>query len=144
MARARFSFGSFLIRFVFALILVFATYNPLEPWSYFHWALKPLMGSVTDFSILKALVGVVLIIGWGVFLGATFKSLGLIGTILVAALFGLSLWWLIDAGWISLTDSSALDWLLLVAVSGVLAAGISWSHIRRRLTGQVDIDDTEG
>ena len=38
----------------------------------------------------------------------------------------------------------------LVAISfvlytlGILAVGISWSHIRRRMTGQVDVDEVEG
>jgi hypothetical protein len=27
---------------------------------------------------------------------------------------------------------------------GILAIGISWSHIRRRMTGQVDVDEVEG
>jgi len=26
----------------------------------------------------------------------------------------------------------------------ILAVGISWSHIRRRITGQVDVDELEG
>ena len=28
-------------------------------------------------------------------------------------------------------------------LSLILAVGLSWSHIRRRLTGQVDVDDLE-
>jgi hypothetical protein len=31
-----------------------------------------------------------------------------------------------------------------VVLSGILAIGVSWSHIRRRITGQVDVDDVEG
>ncbi len=131
------------MRLVFALVLVFASYNPLETWSYFHWALRPMMESLDNFSIEKGLFGVALLIGWGVFLGATFKSLGFFGTILVAAFFGLLLWWLIDSGWVSLEKQNTLNWLVLVGLSGVLAAGISWSHLRRRLTGQVDVDEAD-
>lgn len=143
MARTRFTLTSFIIRLLLATVLVFVTYNPLEPWSYFHWALRPLFENFSDFSILKGLVGVGLLIGWGVFLGATIGSLGSIGTILVALFFGLMLWWLIDIGWITMEKSNTLNWLVLIAISLVLGAGVSWSHIRRRLTGQVDVDETE-
>jgi hypothetical protein len=29
-------------------------------------------------------------------------------------------------------------------ICGILATGISWSHIRQRITGQVDVDEVEG
>jgi len=42
------------------------------------------------------------------------------------------------------TDNvGAMTWVVLVIVSLLLAIGMSWSHIRRRLTGQVDIDDVD-
>lgn len=142
MVRPRFTLKSFLFRVLFALILVFATYNPLEG-SYYHWALKPLLNDPAAFTILKGLVGVALLIGWGVFLGATFKSLGGLGTIMLTVLFALFIWLLIDKGWISLDEPTTMSWLVLLALSGVLATGISWSHIRRRLTGQVDVDEAD-
>ncbi len=36
-------FGVF-VRFVMALVLVYATYNP-EGWSYFHWAERVFLGT---------------------------------------------------------------------------------------------------
>jgi len=143
MAVTRFTPLSFIIRLVLALVLVFASYNPVEPWSFYHWAIKPLLENINDFTILKGLAGVALLIAWGVFLSATFSSLGLFGTVLVALFFGLGFWWMIDAGWISLERPNTLNWLVLIALSLVLAAGVSWSHIRRRLTGQIDVDETE-
>ena len=39
----------------------------------------------------------------------------------------------------------SIGWVgIMVVISGVLATGISWSHIRRRMTGQVDVDEVEG
>jgi hypothetical protein len=38
---------------------------------------------------------------------------------------------------------STLTWIVLVGLSLLLAVGMSWSHIRRRLTGQVDVDEVE-
>lgn len=143
MPRARFTFTSFLIRVALALVLVFLSYNPIDPYSYYHWALRPLLENLSDFTILKGLAGVALLIGWGVFLSATFSSLGLIGTILTGLLLGLAIWWVIDMGWISLDRPNVLNWLILITLSLVLAAGLSWSHLRRRLTGQYDVDDVE-
>jgi hypothetical protein len=107
---------SFLLRLLFALLLVFGTYNPTD-FSYLSWVISGDAG----FDPVTALVGVALLIAWIVFLRATFLSLGWLGIILGAALFACA--------------------LLLIAL--ILALGMSWSHIRRRLTGQVDVDDVE-
>ena len=65
------------LRFLFALVLVFATYNP-EKYSYFHWGIQQ-MGENTA---LKLFVGIVLLIGWIIYLRATLRSLRPIGLIL--------------------------------------------------------------
>jgi hypothetical protein len=33
--------------------------------------------------------------------------------------------------------------MVLFVISALLAVGMTWSHIRRRLSGQFDIDDIE-
>ncbi len=138
MAQA-FSFTSFLWRWLFALVLVTGTYNP-TPYSFISWTLS----GETGFGPVVALAGLVLLILWIVFLRATFRSLGVIGIILGAALFACFIWLFIDLGCISLESTNALAWVALVLVSLLLAAGMSWSHIRRRLSGQVDVDAVEG
>jgi len=143
MAKSKFSASSFLFRLLFAVSLVFATFNPVQPYSYYYWALKPLITNVNEFSILKGLIGIILLIGWTIFLRATLRSLGLFGTVLAVGFFGLLLWWLVDAGWIGVQGEDTVSWMILTGLSGVLAAGLSWSHIRRRLTGQIDVDETD-
>ena len=143
MAAPRFNFKSFLVRLALAALLVFSTYNPLDPWSYYHWAIEPLLLDLNTFSIPKALVGVAVAIGWGVFLSATYRSLGMIGTVMTVLLFGLLIWWVIDIGWISLDRPNVMNWLILVVLTLLLAAGLSWSHLRRRLTGQYDVDEVD-
>lgn len=143
MVKQKFSFGNFLVRLGAALGLVFATFNPIEPYSYFYWALKPLIGDVNSFTILKGLLGVILLIGWAIFLRATLRSLNAFGILLAIAFFGLLLWLIVDRGWIGIENRDAITWLILIGLSGVLAAGISWSHIRRRITGQLDVDETD-
>lgn len=138
---ARFSGQNFLLRLFAALVVVFATYNP-EGYSYYHWAIAklPEMG-LPGFDVLKAFVGVVLLIGWAILLRATLRSLGAIGTLLAIAFFGTLLWLGTDRGIIPSGSQRAISYIVLVIISGVLAAGVSWSHIRRRITGQLDVDD---
>lgn len=133
-----FNIGSFFARWLFAALLVFGTYNPTE-YSYLSW----LLAEGTDFGPIVALVGVVLLIAWIIFLRATFLSLGWLGICLGGALFACVLWLLVDVGLLSLESTSAITWLVLLVLSLILATGMSWSHIRRRLTGQFDVDDIE-
>ena len=137
MAR-EFTAVSFISRLVFALVLVFGTYNPTD-YSYVSWVLN----ETTTFGPVTALVGVALLIAWIVFLRATFMSMGWLGIILGAALFGCVVWLFVDLGWLALDSSGAITWVALVLVAFLLAVGMSWSHIRRSLTGQFDVDDVE-
>jgi len=134
------SFGAdgFFVRWVFSLLLVLGTYNP-SPFSYLGW----LLSEGFSFGPVPALVGVLLLTLWVIFLRATFLSLGWLGIILGAALFGCLIWLLVDLGLLSLNSTGALTWISLILLSLLLGLGLSWSHIRRRITGQVDVDDME-
>lgn len=135
-----FSAAGFLTRLVLAQALVLATYNPAG-YSYFHWLKQAVpAGTVGP---LHFLVGVILIIGWVIFLRATLLSLGALGLILAAAFFGTLIWFLADAGIIPTGSATALTWIVLFCLAAVLATGMSWSHIRRRLSGQVTVDDVD-
>ena len=129
----------FLLRLLASGILVFSTYNPSGK-SYYHWVSENI-GSLTP---TIALAGVLLLIGWSILLRATFRSLGPWGLLLAAAFLGILLWMMIDWGWFDADSLTAVTYIVLAALSGVLAIGVSWSHIRRRITGQIDVDDVEG
>ena len=129
----------FLLRLLAAFVLVFSTYNPSE-YSYYHW----IKNNVSDLTPVIALAGVLLLVGWTIFLRATFRSLGPFGLLLAAAFVGVLLWMMIDWGWFDADNLKAVTYLSLVVLSGILAIGVSWSHIRRRITGQVDVDEVEG
>ena len=128
----------FLLRFLFALLLVMLTYNP-SGYSYVHW----LKNNFSDFSPLLGLAGISLIIGWVIYIRATLRSLGLIGLILAVLFFAAILWLFIDWGWLSLKNVTVINWVVPVLISAILAVGISWSHIRRKISGQVDADDVD-
>jgi hypothetical protein len=145
MASNGFSWSGFLLRLLGALLLVYATYNP-ERFSFFHWIFQPkpgesgLAGLLHGFTPVKAFAGLGLVALWVVFLQATRRSLGTGGALLVVGLFGCTIWAMIYYGVISPTSSKAIAHLVLLAVSLVLAIGMSWSHISRGLSGQQDTD----
>lgn len=143
MATAKFTATSFLLRVAAAFALVFASYNPIKPYSYYEWAIAPAIFDFSSFTPIQGLLGVVLLIGWSIFLRATTRSLNLFGIMLAVALIATSIWVMIDQGWVSLDGSSTLTWMILIGLSLVLAVGISWSHIRRRMTGQLDVDEVD-
>ena len=137
MVRTDFNFASFLLRLLFALMLVFLTYNPTE-YSWVGW----LNSDVA--MVYKAASGIVLLIGWVMYLRATWNSLGALGTILAAAFFGIIIWLFVEWGFFALDDTTVIQWVVLLVLSGVLAVGMSWSHVRRKLSGQYDTDEIEG
>jgi hypothetical protein len=49
----------------------------------------------------------------------------------------------IDFGLLNLMQPAIMTWVLLFAVATILAVGIYWFYIRRRITSQADIDDVD-
>ncbi len=89
-------------------------------------------------------VGVVLLIGWVILLAATQRSLGFLGLLLGGALLGGVVWMLVDIGWLNVSTFSSATWVGLICISALLAIGLSWSHVWRRLTGQFEVDSDDG
>ncbi len=138
MADEPLSVGGVAWRFVFALLLVVLTFNPSGR-SYFHWVAAGFPAS----DAVKALAGIVLLIGWGVFLTATARSLGVVGVLLALAFFAALVWVAVQFGWLDAGNTRALVWVGLVVAAAILAMGMSWSHVRRRLTGQAAVDEVD-
>jgi hypothetical protein len=115
---------------------VLATFNPTR-WSYANWLLADWPG---DNLPLKALAGVVLLIVYVIFLRSTWRSIGPLGVFLAVLFFAVLLWVLIDYGWLDPHEASLMTWILLVVFATILAIGMSWSHIRRQMSGQYDVD----
>ena len=139
MAYKGIGWSGFLLRLLAAFVLVFASYNP-SGYSYYHWVVEQI-SSPTPW---LALAGILLLIGWAIFLRATTRSLCVIGLLLAAALMGVLLWMMIDWGWFHADSLKSVTYIVLVVLCWILAIGVSWSHIRRRITGQVDVDEVDG
>lgn len=134
----RFGWDSFFVRFVFAVIVVFCTYNP-EGYSYYHWVSE----DYSSFDVYKAFTGVVLLIAWSILLRATVGSLGMIGLLLAIAFFGLLIWLIIDVLGLTADSTRTISYIVEIMIASVLSIGVSWSHIRRRITGQIDTDELD-
>lgn len=132
------SWQGVLWRFVFAVLVVMGTYNP-SGHSYFHWGIR----HMPPFDPVRVVIGILLIIGWVVYIRATMRSLGGIGLILVSALCAAILWLIIDWGLIPRDSISAVTYAVLTIISIILTVGMVWSHVRRRLSGQADVDSVD-
>lgn len=128
----------FLPRWLFAFALLALTYNPTS-YSWVDWTVR----SYADQLPLIVLSGLLLLIGYIIYLRATVRSIGVFGVILVLAVFAALLWVLYDLGWLDINNASLNLWLGILAGSLVMGIGLSWSHIRRALSGQADMDDVD-
>lgn len=131
-------FAGFFKRWLIALVLVLVTYNPTA-FNYLSWTFDELQVDLP----YKLLVGLILVVGYVIFLRATFRSIGIFGIVLIAAIFGVIIWILVDQQMLDPTNRDALIWIILVVVATIMGIGVSWSHVRRRISGQADVDDVE-
>ena len=132
--------AGFLGRFIGALVLVVVTYNP-SGHSAYHWIGAAIANS--EFGPLHLILLALLAIGWVVFWIATWRALGLLGVTLSILLLAALIWLLFDIGLLESRSVSAITWIALVCLAGVLTIGMSWSHIWRRITGQYEVDDDD-
>jgi len=126
----------FLLCWLFAFVLLAATYNPTQ-WNYVRWT----MTNYEDRLSIAVLAGLILLIGYIIYLRATLRSIGLFGMLLGLAVAGTLIWVLFDQGLINLSNPTVNTWIGIAVLSVVLAIGLSWSIVRRTLSGQSDMDD---
>lgn len=128
----------FLLRWLFAFVLLAATFNP-TPYNYVAWSMRSYEASLP----MVVLFGLLLLVGYIIYLRATLRSIGLFGMVLILAVVGAALWVLYDLGWLRLDNPNMTLWIGIFALSLVLGIGLSWSIVRRALSGQADVDDVE-
>lgn len=128
----------FVLRWLVAFGLLSATFNPTQ-WNYTRWV----QGNFDNQMPLAVLLGLLLLVGYIIYLRATLRSIGGFGMGLVLAIVAALLWVLYDFGVLNLENQSFNVWLGLLTLSAVLGIGLSWSHVRRKLSGQADMDDVD-
>ena len=126
------------LRWLAAFVLLAATFNP-TPWNYIRWS----EGHYDDQLPVTVLMGLFLALGYIIALSATLNSIGVFGMVMIGAIFGCTIWVLVDWGVLELANTDLTMWLGIVALSLILGAGLSWSNIKQRLTGQGTVDEIE-
>jgi hypothetical protein len=130
-----FDFPGFLWRMLFALALVLLTFNPTGH-SYYHM----LADGFPSVSPAEAVAGILLLLAWIFFVRTTLSAIGTVGIVLMAALFAAIVWWIVSKGWLDVGNRSTMAWIVLLVLGLMLGIGMSWSHIRRRISGQASVD----
>ena len=130
-----FGFLSWFMRFLAGLFVVLGSFNPYGL-SYYDWTV-----SGNGMTPLKMMVGIGLLILHIVALLASVRSLGTVGVGLVTALFASAAWVLIDRRLLDIEDPRVFQFTLLVILGAVYGIGLSYSHIRARISGQYDSND---
>lgn len=128
----------FFLRWLFAFLLLTATYNPTG-FNYLEWAAVNYVEELP----MTVFLGLLLAIGYLIYLRATLRSIGAGGMFLILIVLSALMWVLYDWGLLAPTVEVAYTWLGIFALSIVLGIGLSWSIVRRNLSGQVDMDDVE-
>jgi Family of unknown function (DUF6524) len=130
-------------RFVFAFLLVVLTWNPTR-FNYVEWMLAqfdPVERS--DLWPVVAFCGVIMLMGWIFFVRTTARSLGVGGIVLCVGLAITVFWALLNYNIVSSENKTLITWLVLILFSAMLAAGMSWAHLRARWSGQATVDEID-
>ena len=138
MAGPSIGFSGIALRFVFAFALVCLTWNPTR-FNYVEWARAQWDGLAP----LVLFAGLGLLMAWIFFVRTAAHSLGTLGLILCVALAGTVLWTLFYFDLINTESRTLLSWIVLLLFSAILAAGMSWAHLRQRWSGQASVDDVQ-
>jgi|SRR5436190_16774981 len=138
-----FGFKSFGSRFLFAFALVCLTWNP-TPFNYVDWMLAQFdPGKRSELWPLVAFCGVIMLAGWMFFLRTTAQTLGTGGIVLFIGLSVVVFWALFKYNIVSTGSTTLIAWIVLVLFAAMLAAGMSWAHLRRRWSGQATVDEVD-
>jgi uncharacterized membrane protein YphA (DoxX/SURF4 family) len=64
----------------------------------------------------------------------------LVAALAVVLMLGTLVWMLRDYGVLNPDSPSLLSWVTLIVIGIILGIGLSWSLLRARMTGQVEVD----
>ncbi len=125
----------YIVRLLAAMLVVFGAYNP-SGYSYYHW----LQIDFGDWAF-KLFIGLLLIVAFYLQINAMWRSMRLIGTGSLTLVILAGGWLASDLGLVDLNDQTQLILGGQIGITALLGTGLSWSHIRYRLSGQVDLEN---
>ena len=127
-----------IVRLLIAAAVVIGTYNPSGK-SIYHWVVgheNPTDAWVVLVAIIALLINIALLI-------ATWKALGMVGTVIALIFFAALVYLSLQEGWVSTNNQSSLQWLGLILYSVFLGIGLAGAIHWRRATGQLITDEAE-
>ena len=130
--------GGIGLRFAFAFALVCLTWNPTRI-NFVAWA----MAQWRETGPLVAFAGLIMLMGWIFFVRTATRSLGVLGIVLCTGLAVVVLWILIFYNVVAKESTTLITWIVLVLLAAILAAGMSWAHLRARWSGQATVDEVD-
>lgn len=131
--RNSFGIKAFATRFLYLLVLIFLTYNPSN-YSFIDW----MQYELTPLSIGS---GIILTILWCVLLWFVYLGSGWIGLLMSTIVISLLLWMAKDIGFIHFNNTLINVIIAEISLALLFTLGLSWAHIRRRISGQLSTDD---
>lgn len=123
------------VRLLIAMLVIFGSFNP-SGYSYYHW----LQQDVGDWAV-KLFVGLTLTVVLYLQINAMWRSMRLVGTSMLTTVILAGVWLASDLGLVDLHDRTQLILATQVALTLLLGTGFCWSHIRYRLSGQMDSEN---
>lgn len=130
---SRFGFSDILLRFFALFCLMLISYNPYG-FSIVAW----IQSDLSPFSIGCSLIVIAI---WGVVLWMAYLGIGKLGGLLVMGILLVLLWMASSAGVTVFESFEGAVFTIEIFVSMLLAIGLSWAHLRRRISGQFSTDD---
>ncbi len=128
----------YFLRWIFAFLLLALTFNPTD-YNFVRWS----VANYAEELPVTVLMALLLCIGYIIYLRATLRSIGGFGMFLILSVVAALLWVLYDWGVLTLENRTVNTWLGIFSLSLVLGIGLSWSLVRRALSGQADMDDVD-
>lgn len=127
--------ASFAVRWVCAFVLVAGTYNTSSVNLLTWLSDEETAGDMIPFKIIVVML---FALGYVIYLRATFQSIGRVGIVMALVTFGAIFWLLSDMGAMNFMDVDVVVWTSIFVMSTIMTIGLSWSFIRRILSGQID------
>ena len=123
--------GGVLVRTLACFLLIFATWNPTG-YSYLAWARYSPWATIPEIAVAGALLLGLHILFWRI----AWLSLGADGVTAAAAILLAGVFTLSEFGLVDLWQGQVWTYLLLMGLSLLLALGVVWSLLKRRIVGQ--------
>lgn len=123
------------VRLLIAMFVIFGGFNP-SGYSYYHW----LQQEGGDWAV-KLFVGLTLIVILYLQVNAMWRSMRLVGTTMLTIVVLSGVWLASDLGIVDLHDRTQFILTMQIALTLLLGTGFCWSHIRYRLSGQMDSEN---